>query len=123
MIMLKDNHIWSAGNITEAVKRAKSVGGFALKVEVECQSESEAEEAIKAGADIVMLDNFEPKNLHVAAANLKAKYQHVIIEGSGGINLDTLASYLSPHVDVLSMGGLTQGVQHIDFSLKIKPAK
>lgn len=61
MIMLKDNHVWSHGSITKAVKMAKSVGGFSLKVEVECRSWDEANEAILAGADIVMLDNFEPK--------------------------------------------------------------
>ncbi|KAH9256744.1 nicotinate-nucleotide diphosphorylase (carboxylating) [Batrachochytrium salamandrivorans] len=59
MIMLKDNHIWATGSITNAVKQARSVGGFALKIEVECQSEAEADEAIRAGADIVMLDIFD----------------------------------------------------------------
>jgi len=55
MTMLKDNHIWAKGSITKAVHAARAVGGFALKIEVECQSEEEADEAIEAGADIVML--------------------------------------------------------------------
>lgn len=124
MIMLKDNHVWSSGSITEAVKRAKSVGGFALKVEVECQSEADADEAINAGADIVMLDNFKPSDLKVAAKNLKERHgRHIIVEASGGVVVETLADYFDPHVDVVSMGTLTQGVPHIDFSLKIsKPA-
>ena len=58
-VMLKDNHIWSHGSITNAVKQARAVCGFALKIEVECGTAEEAEEAIAAGADIVMLDNFE----------------------------------------------------------------
>lgn len=121
MIMLKDNHVWSSGSITEAVKRAKSVGGFALKVEVECQSESDADEAIHAGADIVMLDNFKPQDLKVAAKNLKERHgKHIIVEASGGVVVETLADYFDPHVDVVSMGSLTQGVPHIDFSLKIE---
>ncbi|ORZ39706.1 nicotinate-nucleotide pyrophosphorylase [Catenaria anguillulae PL171] len=122
MIMLKDNHVWSTGSITKAVHQAKRVGGFALKIEVECRSEVEAEEAIAAGADIVMLDNFEPKALGVAATSLKTRFPHVLIEGSGGITEETVVDYFSPHVDVLSMGSLTQGVPHVDYSLKIKQA-
>ncbi|KJE92291.1 nicotinate-nucleotide pyrophosphorylase [Capsaspora owczarzaki ATCC 30864] len=119
MIMLKDNHVWSQGSITNAVRRAKTVGGFALKIEVECRSIDEAREAITAGADIVMLDNFDPEALKVAARILKQESPHVLIEGSGGITSETLASYFDDAVDVLSMGSLTQGVPHVDFSLKI----
>ncbi len=120
MIMLKDNHVWSSGNITKAVHRAKEVGGFSVKIEVECRSVEEAVEAIEAGADVVMLDNFEPQPLKEAAKILKEKYPKVLIEGSGGITVESLESYLNPYVDVLSMGSLTQGVPHIDFSLKVK---
>lgn len=61
MTMLKDNHIWACGgDVARAVHAAKSAGGFAVKVEVECRSEDEAVEAVKAGADVVMLDNFVP---------------------------------------------------------------
>lgn len=118
--MLKDNHIWSSGSITDAVKRAKSVGGFALKIEVECQSEEEADEAILAGAHIVMLDNFSPERLKPAAKSLKEKHgKHVIIEASGGVLVENVHEYFDEHVDVVSMGLLTQSVPHIDFSLKI----
>eukprot|EP01115_Flamella_aegyptia_P003025 TRINITY_DN14778_c0_g1_i1.p1 TRINITY_DN14778_c0_g1~~TRINITY_DN14778_c0_g1_i1.p1 ORF type:complete len:182 (+),score=47.19 TRINITY_DN14778_c0_g1_i1:387-932(+) len=120
MIMLKDNHVWSTGSITNAVKKAKSVGGFSMKVEVECQSVKEAEEAILAGADVVMLDNLQPEKLKESAKELKTKYPHVLIEASGGVTITTLPEYFSEHVDVISMGNLTQGVPHIDFSLKIK---
>jgi nicotinate-nucleotide pyrophosphorylase (carboxylating) len=120
MIMLKDNHIWSSGSITEAVRRAKSVGGFALKVEVECQNQAEAEEAIQAGANIVMLDNFKPELLKTTAKALKQKFgPHIIVEASGGITSENICEYCSDDVDVISMGALTQGVPHIDFSLKI----
>ena len=120
--MLKDNHIWAHGNITAAVKMAKKVGGFALKIEVECQSEQEAEEAILAGADVIMLDNFNGPSIHVAASNLKQKYQashKFLIEGSGGLTLDNCQAYMSPNVDILSFGSITQGYSHVDFSLKI----
>ena len=97
MIMLKDNHVWSTGSITAAVEKAKAVGGFALKIEVECRSEDEADEAIAAGADIVMLDNFEGDALKVAAANIKqrwaAKGRQVLVECSGGVTENNIEQY------------------------------
>ncbi|KGK32702.1 hypothetical protein JL09_g6682, partial [Pichia kudriavzevii] len=71
MIMLKDNHIWSTGSITNAIKNAKRVGGFAIKVEIEVQSLEEAIEAIEAGGDIIMLDNFQGEELTKVAKQLK----------------------------------------------------
>jgi len=118
-VMLKDNHIWSHGSITNAVKQARAVCGFALKIEVECGTPEEAEEAIAAGADIVMLDNFEPAELAEAAGKLKDAHPHVIIEGSGGITEESIGSYMCPGVDVLSTSSIHQGTAHIDFSLKI----
>ncbi|TPX59374.1 hypothetical protein PhCBS80983_g02492 [Powellomyces hirtus] len=126
MIMLKDNHVWATGSITGAVKAARSTGGFALKIEVECQSEAEAEEAIDAGADIIMLDNFDGPGLVAAAQNLKKKYagkRMFLIEGSGGLTEENVVPYLGEGVDVLSFGSLTQSVPHIDFSLKVQPKK
>jgi len=119
MIMLKDNHIASAGSITDAVKRARSVGGFSLKIEVECQTQEEAEEALRAGAEIVMLDNFKAENLKIASKNIKQKFPHALIEASGGVTLATLSTYFSPSLDIISSSILHQGVPHIDFSLNI----
>ncbi|KAI9822439.1 MAG: 37S ribosomal protein, mitochondrial [Pycnora praestabilis] len=99
MTMLKDNHIWSSGSITAAVKAAQASGGFAIKVEVECQSEAEADEAIEAGADIVMLDNFTAEGMKAAAANLKQKWgkgpggRGPLIEVSGGLTEDNIGPY------------------------------
>ncbi|KAI3352735.1 hypothetical protein L3Q82_019313, partial [Scortum barcoo] len=61
MVMLKDNHVWASGSITEALKSARSVCGFSSKIEVECCSAEEGREAARAGTDIVMLDNFQPQ--------------------------------------------------------------
>jgi nicotinate-nucleotide pyrophosphorylase (carboxylating) len=115
----KDNHVWSTGSITNAVKKARSVGGFAVKIEVECQNENDADEAIKAGTDIVMLDNFAPHLLRETAKSLKSKYPHALIEASGGITVENMSVYLSEYVDVISIGALTQGVPFVDFSLKV----
>ncbi len=98
MIMLKDNHIWAKGSITNAVKAARSVGGFALKIEVECQSEAEADEAIEAGADIVMLDNFDGEGLKVAAKSLKERWRGkrtVLLESSGGLTESNVKEYIN----------------------------
>ncbi|KAI3653237.1 hypothetical protein MP228_002662 [Amoeboaphelidium protococcarum] len=119
MVMLKDNHIWSCGSISKAIQRVRQVSGFSLKVEVECRSYDEAVEAIRDGADVVMLDNFTPADAKIAADKIKKDYKHIIIEVSGGITKDSVLDYICDSIDVLSMGSLTQGVPHIDFSMKI----
>lgn len=121
MVMLKDNHIWSAGSITQAVKLARMASGFSQKIEVECQNKEEALEAAEAGADIVMLDNYDGKQLREDSAIIKERYPHVIIEASGGITIETMPDYLCENVDVVSQGKLTQGYACLDFSLKIVP--
>lgn len=123
MIMLKDNHIWAKGSITAAVKAAKSVGGFALKVEVECQTEEEADEAIEAGADIVMLDNFTGDGIKVAARSLRDRWQgkhEFLLESSGGLTEDNVRGYICNDIDIISTSSVHQGVPHVDFSLKIE---
>ena len=119
MVMLKDNHIWAVGSITTAVRKARSAGGFSTKIEVECRDLAEAKEAAAAGADICMLDNFTPEEIHRDAALLKELYPHVVVEASGGITLDKIEGYLSPAVDVISQGSLTQGYTVVDFSMKL----
>jgi nicotinate-nucleotide pyrophosphorylase (carboxylating) len=99
MVMLKDNHIWSTGSITNAVKAARAVAGFALKIEVECQTEEDAAEAADAGADVIMLDNFGPEGVRTAAARLKEKWRaqglgHVLLECSGGLSEENFKDYL-----------------------------
>ncbi|PRT53041.1 Nicotinate-nucleotide pyrophosphorylase [carboxylating] [Wickerhamiella sorbophila] len=120
MIMLKDNHVWSTGSITNAVKAARDYAGFSVKIEVECQSEEEADEAILAGADIVMLDNFSQEGIRITASSLKQKYgSKVLLECSGGLRADNLESFLCKDVDIYSTSWVHQGTGVIDFSLKI----
>lgn len=122
MIMLKDNHIWATGSITKAVESAKKVAGFSTKIEVEVQSEHEASEAIEAGADIIMLDNFEQDELRTTALSLKEKYkgQHqFLLECSGGLTLENIGSFLTPEIDIYSTSSVHQGCRVVDFSLKI----
>lgn len=144
MVMLKDNHVWSRGSITDAVKAAKAVAGFSMKIEVEVQSEDEANEAIAAGADVVMLDNFTGDGVKVAARSLREKWRgqqkEFLIEVSGGLTRDNVAPYVCNgklklyrilfnswvfanmmlDIDIISTSSIHQGVPHIDFSLKIE---
>ncbi|KAF7590785.1 hypothetical protein BBP40_002353 [Aspergillus hancockii] len=141
MTMLKDNHVWACANnraakdggassiesitaaIPRAVAAAKAAGGFTTKVEVECRSIEEANAAIQAGADVVMLDNFTPDGVREAAKKLKqdwaGKMQSFLIEVSGGLNETNAASYACPDVDVLSTSSIHQGTSILDFSLKV----
>lgn len=119
MVMLKDNHVWACGGSERAVKKARKVSGFSQKIEVECQSLEEAMIAAEAGADVVMLDNFEPEQLKKDAKVFKEKFPHVTVEASGGITMETMPAYFSEYVDVISQGKLTQGYDCVDFSLKI----
>jgi nicotinate-nucleotide pyrophosphorylase (carboxylating) len=126
MIMLKDNHIWSAGSITAAIQQARSVGGFSILLDVEVGSEAEANEAIDAGADIVMLDNMEGEELVRAARKLKdtwAGKRKFLIESSGNITESNLQERAINEIDILSTSAVHQSVQHIDFSLKIQVPK
>lgn len=126
MIMLKDNHIWSSGSITAAIHQARSVGGFSLLLDVEVGSEAEADEAIDAGADIVMLDNIEGEELVNVARKLKQKWQgkrKFIFETSGNITEANLQARAINEIDILSTSVVHQSVQHIDFSLKIQRPK
>ncbi|KAH7887596.1 nicotinate-nucleotide diphosphorylase [Phlebopus sp. FC_14] len=127
MIMLKDNHIWSSGtsirSITAAIKQARSVGGFSLLLDVEVGSEAEADEAIEAGADIVMLDNMEGDELVSVARKLKEKWvgkRKFLFESSGNITEANLRERAINEIDILSTSAVHQSVQHIDFSLKIQ---
>lgn len=123
MVMLKDNHITSTGSITEAVKSARSVCGFAVKVEVEVSTESDAKEAIDAGADVIMLDNFGGAELQKVAQSLKNHYKgsnkSFLLECSGGLTLNNLSTYLCNDIDIYSTSSIHQGCSIVDFSLKI----
>ena len=120
MVLIKDNHLAIVGSIAEAVKKAKANVSFSKKIEVEVTSAEDALKAAKAGADIVMLDNFSPKQAKEAAEKLrKAGFDGVLLEASGGITAENLLDYASADVDIISMGSLTHSVKALDISLEI----
>jgi len=119
--LIKDNHIKIAGGIEEAIRRARLAASFSKKIEVEAQTEEEALEAAKSGADIIMLDNMTLEEAEGAiraleAANLR---NDVMIEISGGITEDNLLEYARLKPDVISLGFLTHSVRAVDISLEV----
>ncbi|RWS11609.1 Nicotinate-nucleotide pyrophosphorylase-like protein [Dinothrombium tinctorium] len=120
MIMVKDNHInLCGGSVKKAVSRVKEVAGFVNKIEVECRSHKEVVEAASAEVDIIMLDNFSPKDAKASSLWLKQHEPQILIEASGNINEDNVINYALPSIDIISMSCLVQGYKTVDFSMKI----
>jgi nicotinate-nucleotide pyrophosphorylase (carboxylating) len=125
MIVVKDNHIVLAGSIGNAVKRAKQNASFSKKIEVEVSSVADVLKAAEAGADIIMLDNFSPKQIKETTALLKKAgfLGKILLEVSGGITAETLLEYASTRVDIISLGELTHSAKTLDISLEIAEIK
>jgi len=124
MILVKDNHIAIAGSVETAVKKAKAAS-FSKKIEVEVTSVTDALRAAEAGADIIMLDNFSPKQIREAVRALKKAgfFGKILLEISGGITEQNLLEYASTQVNSISMGELTHSVKALDISLEITKVK
>lgn len=121
MILIKDNHNDFAGGITASVSRAKQWckdNGKDLRIEVEVRDTPEILEALEAGVDRIMLDNFTPERTAEAVKLIRSKNPSVEIESSGGITLDTLRPYGEAGVDFISVGALTHSVKGLDMSFK-----
>jgi nicotinate-nucleotide pyrophosphorylase (carboxylating) len=122
MILVKDNHIAVAGSVEKAVKTAKKNASFSKKIEVEVVRVAEVLKAAEAGADIVMLDNFSPKQIKEAVDLLKKTgfFGKILLEASGGISAENLLDYAAAQVDIISLGALTHSVRALDVSLEIR---
>ncbi|OPX35580.1 MAG: nicotinate-nucleotide diphosphorylase (carboxylating) [Desulfobacteraceae bacterium 4484_190.1] len=115
-ILIKDNHIAAAGSIKRAIELAMKNVPHTLKIEVEAEDLQGVEEAYKARADIILLDNMTLEQMRKAVGMLKGK---VKIEASGGINLNTVEDVAKTGVDLISVGALTHSARAADFSLEI----
>lgn len=118
MILIKDNHVDFAGGIPQAVSRAKEylkAHGKDLKIEVEVRNTAEIDQALEAGVNRIMLDNFTPERTAEAVSRIAGRAE---IESSGGITLDTLRAYGEAGVDFISVGALTHSVKGLDMSFK-----
>src|SRR2546428_11345518 len=124
-VLIKNNHLELAGSITESVRRAKERASFTKKIEVEVTTPDQAVEAAQANADIILLDNMTAKEVERAVALLKAKNlrNQVLVEASGGIRKENLASYVKTGVDVISVGAMTHSAPAVDMSLEIHASR
>lgn len=117
-ILIKDNHIAACGSVRAAVEAAKQRAPHPLRVEVEVTNLGELDEALAAGAEIVLLDNMTPSQVEVAAA--RAHSRGVIVEVSGGITLATIADYARAGADLISVGALTHSAPAVDIGLDVR---
>lgn len=118
-ILIKENHIAAAGSITAAIGAARA-GGAALKVEVEVETPQELEEALAAGPDIIMLDEFSLSDMRAAVALRDARAVPVKLEASGSVSLQTVRAVAETGVDYISVGAITKHVRAVDLSLRLE---
>lgn len=114
-VLLKDNHIGAAGSVAKAVAMAKEYAPFVRKIEIEVETMEQVEEAVEAGADIIMLDNMTPEMMKEAVELIAGRAQ---TECSGNITKENIAKILETGVDFVSSGALTHSAPILDISMK-----
>ncbi len=119
-ILIKDNHIAAAGGIGAAVAGARAGAPHTIKIEIECTNAEEVAAALTAGVDIILLDNMSVDELRAAVKQIDGA---VMVEASGGVNLDTVRSIAETGVDVISVGALTHSAGAIDLSMRLELAE
>ena len=117
-ILIKDNHIAACGSVRAAVEAARLNAPHPLRIEVEVTNLGELDEALAAGAEIVLLDNMTPAQVEVAAA--RAHGRNILVEVSGGVTLATVADYARAGADLISVGALTHSAPSVDIGLDVR---
>lgn len=119
-VLIKDNHIKAAGGITQAVRAARHQAPHLLKIEIECETLAEVEEAIQAGADVILLDNMTTEQMSSAVAQVRRADPRILLEASGNIGTNTarLVAVAATGVDFISLGALTHSAPNFDVSLE-----
>jgi nicotinate-nucleotide pyrophosphorylase (carboxylating) len=120
-VLIKDNHLALAGGVREAVRRARENSPHLLKIEVEVESLGELEEALRAGADAILLDNMTPEEVREAVGLARKRRSDILVEVSGGVNLGTVRYYAEAGPDLISVGALTHSAPAADISLEVEP--
>jgi len=115
-VLIKDNHVASSGGVAPAVQRARRKVPHTLKIEVEVETPEELVEAIDAGADVVLLDNFSLENLRKA---VEINAGRCLLEASGGITLETVGAVARTGVDFVSCGALTHSARAVDLTMEV----
>jgi nicotinate-nucleotide pyrophosphorylase (carboxylating) len=119
-VLIKDNHIAAAGSLARAVELARAGAPHLAKIEVEAKTLAEVKEALRARAEVILLDNMAPDLIRRAIVLIAGA---AVVEVSGGVRFDTLRDYALPGVDVISIGALTHSATAVDLSLTILPAR
>ncbi len=117
-VLIKDNHIAAAGSLTRAVTLARAAAPHLAKIEVEAKTLAEVKEALRAQAEVILLDNMPPEMIRRAVALIAGA---AVVEVSGGVRLETVRAYALPGVDVISVGALTHSATAVDLSLDVRP--
>lgn len=116
-VLIKENHITVAGSLPEAIRRARLGADHLKKIEVEVTTLDELKQALKAGADVILLDNMTVHEIKKAVAIVNGK---VPLEVSGGVTLSNVRELASTGVDYISVGALTHSPKAIDISFELK---
>lgn len=119
MVLIKENHIRSAGGITEAVAAVRRRNDAGLRVEIETTSLEEVREALPAGVDRIMLDNMSVETMREALEIIQGADRSIETEASGGVNLETVRAIAETGVDFISVGALTHSAPALDLSLLV----
>ena len=122
MILIKDNHLAVTNSIREAISMARQMVGKNIMIECEVSDTKSSVEAIKSGADIIMLDNFSPQQAQETISYLKkfGLRKKILVEISGGVNLSNIKEYAYALPDMISIGSLTHSSKSVDFSMEMK---
>ena len=116
-VLIKDNHIAACGGVTAAVTRARAAAPHPLRIECEVTNLAQLDEALAAGAEVVLLDNMSPAEVEVAAARAHAFGPGILVEVSGGVTLATVQAYAHAGADLVSVGALTHSAPAVDIGL------
>jgi nicotinate-nucleotide pyrophosphorylase (carboxylating) len=119
-VLIKDNHIAAAGSLVRAVELARAAAPHLSRVEVEAKTTAEVRAALRAKADVILLDNMTPAEVQAAVSVIAGA---ALVEVSGGVRFETLRAYALPGVDVISIGALTHSAAAADLSLTLLPAR
>jgi nicotinate-nucleotide pyrophosphorylase (carboxylating) len=119
-VLIKDNHIKAAGGIPQAIAAARHQAPHLLKIEVECETLAEVEQALQADADVILLDNMDLETMRTAVRLIRQQAPRVLIEASGsiGTNASRLVAVAETGVDFISLGALTHSAPNFDISLE-----
>lgn len=122
-ILIKDNHIALVGSVREAVRRARASAPHTLRVVCEVDDLAQLDEALEAGAEGVLLDNFQIREMADAVQRIRDRRPQTVIEASGGVTLDRIREISKTGVDVISTGSITHSARAIDYSCEIRPVE